>query len=172
MHPSLKACVLQVIQKLIFRHNDVVHLEEILKQLPIDQPKIIVFESVYSITGTLAPLKEITALAKKFQAITYVDEVHAVGLYGDNGSGMITREGLQAEADIINGTLSKAIGVFGGYIAASARVIDFIRSFGSGFIFTTSLPPAVCSAANRSIDLIISQPDWRSAITRKCTIAS
>jgi 5-aminolevulinate synthase len=147
--------------KIIFRHNDLVHLEEILKSLPVDQPKIIVFESVYSITGNVAPLKNMTALAKKYQAITYVDEVHAVGLYGNDGSGMIASEGLQDDVDIINGTLSKAIGVFGGYIAASDLLIDFIRSFGSGFIFTTSLPPAVCSAASKSIELISKNPAWR-----------
>lgn len=147
--------------KIIFRHNDLSHLEEILKNLPLDQPKIIVFESVYSITGNVAPIKQITALAKKYKAISYVDEVHAVGLYGDNGSGMIASIELQSDVDIINGTLSKAIGVFGGYIAASGLLIDFIRSFGSGFIFTTSLPPAVCSAASKSIELISKNADWR-----------
>ncbi|MGL6268471.1 MAG: 5-aminolevulinate synthase, partial [Chitinophagaceae bacterium] len=147
--------------KIIFRHNDVSHLEEILQSLPIDQPKIIVCESVYSITGNIAPIGKITALAKKFNAISYVDEVHAVGLYGDDGSGMIASLELQDEVDIINGTLSKAIGVFGGYIAASGLMIDFIRSFGSGFIFTTSLPPAVCSAASKSIELIAKNAEWR-----------
>jgi 5-aminolevulinate synthase len=151
-------------RKIIYRHNNIEHLAGILEIIPIGQPIMIVFESVYSITGTVAPVREITALAKKFNAITYVDEVHAVGLYGDDGSGMIAMEGLQEEVDIINGTLSKAIGVFGGYIAASALFIDFIRSFGSGFIFTTSLPPAVCSAASRSIELIIQNKEWRTQL--------
>ena len=126
-------------------------------------PKIIVFESVYSITGTVAPVKRIIELARQYGALTYADEVHAVGLYGDTGAGILEQEGLQEEIDIINGTLSKAIGVFGGYIAGSRNAIDFIRSFGSGFIFTTSLPPAICSAANKSIQLIQQHPEWRKA---------
>jgi 5-aminolevulinate synthase len=99
-------------------------------------------------------------LAKKYEALSYVDEVHAVGLYGENGAGIFERENLLQEVDIINGTLSKAIGVFGGYIAGSSTIIDFIRSFGTGFIFTTSLPPAICSAANKSIQLIQQHPEW------------
>ena len=149
-------------EKKIFKHNDTVHLEEILKSLPLDRPKLLVFESVYSIEGTVAPVKEIIRLAKKYNTLTYVDEVHAVGLYGETGAGIFEQEGLQDEIDILNGTLSKAIGVFGGYIAASATVVDFIRSFGSGFIFTTSLPPAVCSAANKSIQLIKENKEWRN----------
>jgi 5-aminolevulinate synthase len=141
-------------QKLIFRHNDVNHLEELLKQLPSDQPKIIVFESVYSINGTIAPLKEIAALAKKYNCLTYLDEVHAVGLYGEDGGGITSQLNLQNEVDIINGTLAKSFGVIGGYIAASQVIIDSMRSFGSGFIFTTSLPPAACAAAVKSIDLL------------------
>jgi 5-aminolevulinate synthase len=148
-------------EKKIFRHNDVLHLEELLQNIPVDQPKLLVFESVYSIRGTIAPVKEILALAKKYNALTYIDEVHAVGLYGPTGAGILEQEGLQHEIDIINGTLSKAIGVFGGYIAASQTIVDFIRSFGSGFIFTTSLPPAVCAAANKSIQLIQQHSEWR-----------
>lgn len=150
-------------QKLIFRHNDPAHLKEILESLPYDQPKLIVFESVYSITGTVAPVREIVALAKQFNAMTYVDEVHAVGLYGKTGAGIFEQEDLQEEIDILNGTLSKAIGVFGGYITASKTIIDFIRSYGLGFIFTTSLPPAVCSAANKSIQWIQQNNAWREA---------
>jgi 5-aminolevulinate synthase len=150
-------------EKKIFRHNDVHHIEEILKSIPADQPKLIVFETLYSIKGTIAPAKEIIALAKKYNALTYADEVHAVGLYGMNGAGMFDQENLQSEIDIVNGTLSKAIGVFGGYIAASQIIIDFVRSFGSGFIFTTSLPPAICAAANKSIQLIKQNPEWRKA---------
>ena len=140
--------------KMIFRHNDTHHLQEILSSLPVDQPKLVVFESVYSISGTVAPVKRIVQLAKQYNALTYVDEVHAVGLYGPTGAGIFERENLQGDIDILNGTLSKAIGVFGGYIAASSTIIDFIRSYGSGFIFTTSLPPAVCAAANKSIQII------------------
>lgn len=150
-------------EKRIFRHNDLLHLEELLSSLPVDQPKIIVFETVYSIKGSVSNVKEIIKLAKKYNALTYADEVHAVGLYGSTGAGIFEQENLQQEIDIINGTLSKAIGVFGGYIAASQTMIDFIRSFGSGFIFTTSLPPAVCAAANKSITLIQQNPEWRTA---------
>ncbi|MCU0321490.1 MAG: 5-aminolevulinate synthase, partial [Chitinophagaceae bacterium] len=141
-------------EKKIFKHNNVEHLEEILQNIPFNQPKIIVFESVYSMAGTIANAKEIITLAKRYNALTYIDEVHAVGLYGTTGAGNLEQENLQAEIDIVNGTLSKAIGVFGGYIAASKTIIDFIRSFGSGFIFTTSLPPAICAAANKSIQII------------------
>lgn len=148
-------------QKIIFRHNDMTHLEEILLSLPAEAPKLIAFESIYSITGTVAPVRDIIRLAKKYNALTYADEVHAVGLYGTDGAGILQQEGLQSEVDIINGTLSKAIGVFGGYIAASKTIIDFIRSFGSGFIFTTSLPPAVCSAANKSIQVIREDHSFR-----------
>jgi 5-aminolevulinate synthase len=148
--------------KFIFRHNDVTHLEDLLSQLPIDQPKIIVFESVYSMSGNVAPVHDLVRLAKKYNALTYVDEVHAVGLYGENGSGMLAQENVQADIDIINGTLSKAVGVFGGYIVASNTLVDFIRSFGSGFIFTTSLPPAICSAAEKSIQLIQRENETRA----------
>jgi len=148
-------------KKKIFRHNNTSNLEEILASLPLEQPKLIIFESVYSISGTISDVKEIIRLAKKYNALTYVDEVHAVGLYGETGAGIFEQEYLQEQVDILNGTLSKAIGVFGGYIAASYVIIDFIRSYGSGFIFTTSLPPAVCSAANKSIQLIQRNAEWR-----------
>ena len=149
-------------EKKIFRHNDIFHLEEILKSIPVDQPKLVVFESVYSMSGTISPVKEIIILAKKFNALTYIDEVHGVGLYGNTGAGILEKEGLQNEIDILNGTLSKAIGVFGGYIAASVSIVDFVRSYGSGFIFTTSLPPAVCSAANKSIQIIQQDAEGRN----------
>jgi 5-aminolevulinate synthase len=148
-------------EKIIFRHNDVEHLQEILQSIPIHQPKMVVFESVYSMNGSIAPIKEIIQLAKKYHALTYIDEVHAVGLYGKTGAGICEREHLLPEIDIINGTLAKAIGVIGGYISASQSIIDFIRSYGSGFIFTTSLPPAVCAAAEKSIQLIQSQQQHR-----------
>ena len=165
-------------EKKIFNHNDTAHLEEILTSIPADQPKLIVFESVYSMYGTISPIKEIVALAKKYNALTYIDEVHGVGLYGETGAGILEQENLQTGVDIVNGTLSKAIGVFGGYIAASATIIDFIRSYGSGFIFTTSLPPAVCSAANRSIQLIQQHSEYRKnfqnnvALLRQALIAN
>jgi 5-aminolevulinate synthase len=131
-----------------------VHLEELLQTVPADAPKLIVFESVYSMSGTISPAKAIAELAGKYNALTYLDEVHGVGLYGNTGAGILEQEGQQHAIDIVNGTLSKAVGVFGGYIASSATIVDFIRSFGSGFIFTTSLPPAICAAANRSIQFI------------------
>jgi 5-aminolevulinate synthase len=149
-------------QKEIFKHNDVSNLEEILKVLPTDKPKIIVFESVYSINGTIAPVKQIVALAKRYNCLTYIDEVHAVGLYGEDGGGISSLHHLQSEIDIINGTLAKGFGVIGGYIAANQNIIDAIRSFGSGFIFTTSLPPAMCAAAVKSIQLVQSNPELRN----------
>ncbi|OSZ73550.1 5-aminolevulinic acid synthase [Chitinophagaceae bacterium IBVUCB2] len=148
--------------KVIFRHNDIQHLEELLQSLPADKPKMIVFESVYSMNGSIAPVKEIIRLAKKYNALTYIDEVHAVGLYGETGAGICEQENLLQEIDIINGTLAKAVGVIGGYIAASQTIIDFIRSYGSGFIFTTSLPPANCAAAEKSINLIQVQQQHRA----------
>ncbi len=147
--------------KLIFKHNDVDHLEALIKNVDKATPKIIVFESVYSISGTIAPIRKILKLAKKYNCLTYIDEVHAVGLYGSNGSGLLSQLGLSSEADFINGTLSKAIGTFGGYLAASHQWIDFIRSFGPGFIFTTSLPPAICAAADHSIKEISSNKSLR-----------
>jgi 5-aminolevulinate synthase len=141
-------------EKFIFRHNDANHLEEILQKIDADRPKIIVFESVYSISGTISPVEEIVLLSKKYNALTYIDEVHAVGLYGDDGGGITSQLNLQNGIDIINGTLAKGFGVIGGYIAADKTIVDAIRSFGSGFIFTTSLPPAVCAAAAKSIELL------------------
>jgi 5-aminolevulinate synthase len=151
-------------EKKIFRHNDVTHLEGLLSSLPLEQPKMVVFESVYSMNGSIAPIAEIVKLAKKYNALTYVDEVHAVGLYGKTGAGICERDGLAHDIDIINGTLAKAVGVIGGYIAASQTIIDFIRSFGSGFIFTTSLPPAVCAAAEKSVQFIQQHSQLRVSI--------
>ncbi|WP_430898138.1 MULTISPECIES: 5-aminolevulinate synthase [unclassified Paraflavitalea] len=148
-------------EKKIFRHNDLQDLELKLQSVSIETPKIIVFESVYSIKGTIAPLKEIITLAKKYQALTYLDEVHAVGLYGPTGAGMSEQENCAEEIDLINGTLSKAIGVYGGYVAGSELLIDFIRSFAPGFIFTTSIPPAICAAAEKSIESIQKNPEKR-----------
>ena len=154
-------------EKHVFRHNDVEHLKQILESLDPSLPKLIVFESVYSMSGNIAPIKDIVSLAKKYKALTYIDEVHAVGIYGSDGAGVTSEMNLQQEVDIINGTLAKGFGVIGGYIAAQKNIVDVIRSFGIGFIFTTSLPLAVCSAANKSIELLRDNKRIRPAYLNK-----
>ncbi len=137
--------------KRIFRHNDVAHLRELLAADDPSLPKLIAFESIYSMDGDFGPIKEILDLADEFNALTYIDEVHAVGMYGPRGGGVAERDGLMDRIDIINGTLAKAYGVMGGYIAASAKMCDAVRSYAPGFIFTTSLPPAVAAGAAASV---------------------
>jgi 5-aminolevulinate synthase len=138
-------------EKYIFRNNDLNQLEDLLKSVPLEQPKLIAIESVYSMDGHISPIAEVCDLAENYNALTYLDEVHAVGLYGPRGGGIAEREGIMDRVDIINGTLAKGYGVMGGYIAASQECCDAIRSFAPGFIFTTSLAPAVVAGALASI---------------------
>jgi 5-aminolevulinate synthase len=137
--------------KHIWRHNDLEHLEELLAAAPAGAPKVIAFESVYSMDGDIGPIEAICDLADKYGAITYLDEVHAVGLYGPRGAGIAERDGMMDRVDIINGTLGKAFGLMGGYVAANATMIDAIRSQAPGFIFTTSLAPALAAGAVASV---------------------
>ena len=138
-------------EKRIFRHNDVTHLRALLEADDPTAPKLIAFESIYSMDGDFGPIAAICDLADEFGALTYIDEVHAVGMYGPRGAGVAERDGQMGRIDIINGTLAKAYGVFGGYIAASAKMVDAVRSYAPGFIFTTSLPPAVAAGAAASV---------------------
>ena len=138
-------------EKKIFRHNDVEHLDRLLAECDPGAPKIVAFESLYSMDGDFAPIGEICDVAGKHGAMTYLDEVHAVGLYGERGAGVAERDGVMDRIDIVQGTLAKAFGVVGGYIAGSAAMVDYIRSHASGFIFTTSLPPAIAAGARASI---------------------
>jgi 5-aminolevulinate synthase len=149
--------------KRIFRHNDLAHLRELLAADDPAAPKLIAFESIYSMDGDIGPIKEICDLADEFGALTYLDEVHAVGMYGPRGAGVAERDGLMDRLDIINGTLAKAFGVMGGYIAASERMCDAIRSYAPGFIFTTSLPPAVAAGAAASVAFLKTAPELREA---------
>jgi 5-aminolevulinate synthase len=162
----------------IFRHNDVAHLEELLAGADPSTPKIVAFESVYSMDGDVSPIGEICDVAHRYGALTYLDEVHAVGMYGARGAGVAERDGALGKVDIVQGTLAKAFGVVGGYIASTAATIDFVRSCGSGFIFTTSLPPAIAAAALASVRHVSAHPDLRvrhqeraASLKRKLAVA-
>ena len=150
-------------EKRIFRHNDMVHLRALLAADDASAPRLIAFESIYSMDGDFGPIKAICDLAEEFGALTYIDEVHAVGMYGPRGGGVAERDGQMHRIDIINATLAKAYGVFGGYIAASAKMVDVVRSYAPGFIFTTSLPPAVAAGAAASVRFLKTAQNLRDA---------
>ncbi len=152
------------VEKQVFRHNDLAHLEELLRACDPAKPKLIAFESVYSMDGDFGPIAEICALARKYGALTYLDEVHGVGLYGPKGAGVAARDGAMDRVDIIEGTLAKAFGVMGGYIAASTEIVDCIRSFAPGFIFTTSLAPALAAGTLASIRHLKQSETERNAL--------
>ncbi|WP_039019568.1 5-aminolevulinate synthase [Halocynthiibacter namhaensis] len=148
--------------KRVFRHNDVEHLRELLAADDPSVPKLIAFESIYSMDGDFGPIEAIIELAEEFNALTYIDEVHAVGMYGPRGGGVSEQDNLAHRIDIINGTLAKAYGVMGGYITASAKMVDAVRSYAPGFIFTTSLAPAVAAGATASIEYVKNAPELRA----------
>ena len=154
-------------EKIIFRHNDVEHLETLLKAQPYERHKVIIFESVYSMDGDVSPIEKIIYLARKYNAMTYLDEVHAVGMYGSEGGGVAQQEGLESEIDILQGTLGKAFGTMGGYIAASDEICDAVRGYGSGFIFTTAMPPPLASAALASVQHLRQSQMERNAQQRQ-----
>ena len=149
-------------EKRIFKHNDLADLESKLRDLPHEAPKLIAFESVYSMDADIAPIEAICDLADKYNALTYIDEVHAVGMYGPTGGGVCEERGLMERIDIIQGTLAKAYGMVGGYIAADGVIIDAVRSMASGFIFTTSIPPSTAAGALRSVKVLKVTPEKRA----------
>ncbi|HLO78328.1 MAG TPA: 5-aminolevulinate synthase [Magnetospirillum sp.] len=147
--------------KHVFRHNDPESLEELLSAYPTETPKLVAFESVYSMDGDIAPIAEICDVAERHNAMTYLDEVHAAGMYGAQGSGVAERDGVRDRVTIIQGTLAKAVGVVGGYVAASNSLVDYVRSFGPGFIFSSSMPPMVAAAALASVKALRKHPEIR-----------
>eukprot|EP01121_Diplochlamys_sp_Union-15-3_P013008 TRINITY_DN3972_c0_g2_i2.p1 TRINITY_DN3972_c0_g2~~TRINITY_DN3972_c0_g2_i2.p1 ORF type:complete len:461 (-),score=87.26 TRINITY_DN3972_c0_g2_i2:196-1410(-) len=147
--------------KYIFKHNDAEHLESLLSKSPPNVPKLIIFESVYSMDGTISPISKICDLADKYNAMTFIDEVHAVGLYGPRGGGVAELRNQMHRIDIISGTLAKAFGVYGGYVSGNKDLIDALRSYSPGFIFTTSLPPSVTSGARASVSILKRHPEIR-----------
>lgn len=153
-------------ERQVFRHNDVAHLEQILSSYPVGQPKLVVFESIYSMDGDIAPIAEIVEVAKRFNALTYLDEVHAVGMYGPRGAGVAANLGIADKVDIIQGTMAKAIGVIGGYIASTQIIVDAVRSFATGFIFTTSLPPAIIAGCLASVEHLKASVEEREQLHR------
>ena len=144
-------------EKRIFRHNDLQHLEALLAEQPRGRAKLVAFEGVYSMDGDFGPIAEVCALAKRYGALTYLDEVHGVGMYGAHGGGVAERDGIMTEVDIVQGTLAKAFGCMGGYIAAGRALVDAVRSHAPGFIFTTSLPPAMAGGALASVRYLKSE---------------
>jgi 5-aminolevulinate synthase len=149
-------------EKAMFRHNDVAHLEELLKAQPLERPKLVVFESLYSMDGDISPVHAIADLAEKYGAMTYIDEVHAVGMYGPRGGGICERDGAAQRIDVIEGTLAKGFGALGGYIAGDAAVVDSVRSYAPQFIFTTTLPPMVTQAALAAVRHLKSSTEERT----------
>ncbi len=157
-HASIIAGIkINSVTKHIFRHNDIAHLKELIAQYPLETPKIIIFEGVYSMDGTISDVNAICQIAKQYNALTYIDEVHAVGLYGERGAGIVNLCNAENKIDIIQGNFAKGLGVIGGYIAGKSGIIDAIRCICSDFIFTTSLPPALCVAASKSIEIVMSE---------------
>jgi len=150
-------------EKVVFRHNDVEHLEAALKSIPVERPKLVVFESVYSMDGTVSPIREVVALAKKYGAMTYLDEVHAVGMYGATGGGVSQELGVQGEIDIVQGTFGKALGTIGGYVATTSVIREFLIQHAPGFIFSTSMPTGVIAASLQSLKEIVDAVELRKA---------
>lgn len=157
------------VAKFVFKHNDMKDLENLLQQTPKEKNKLIIFESVYSMEGDIAPVQDIVGLAKKYEAFTYIDEVHAVGIYGDQGGGITQRENVSDNIDIIQGTLGKGFGVMGGYIATSTKLKDFLRNSAPGFIFTTSLPPSILAGGIASVSHLMDSSFERKTLQTRVT---
>lgn len=156
--------------KHIYRHNDLNHLEDLLKSSPADTPKLIAFESVYSMEGDIAPIKDICDLAERYHAMTYLDEVHAVGVYGPRGGGVAEEQGVMDRIDIIEGTFGKAYGLMGGFVTGNSAVIDAIRSYSGNFIFTTALPPVLCAGALASVEYLKTSSVERNIVRQNASL--